>query len=49
MPDTDGLALAAEIRKRAELSATRIILLSSGTARATGTGFARCGSTPTVR
>jgi CheY-like chemotaxis protein len=30
MPDTDGLALAAEIRKRAELSATRIILLSSG-------------------
>jgi signal transduction histidine kinase/DNA-binding response OmpR family regulator len=30
MPDTDGLALAAEIRKRAELSAIRIILLSSG-------------------
>src|SRR5262249_25601911 len=30
MPDTDGLALAAEIRKRAELSAARIILLSSG-------------------
>ena len=30
MPDTDGLALAAEIRKRAELSATRIILLTSG-------------------
>jgi CheY-like chemotaxis protein len=30
MPDTDGLALAAEIRKRAELSPTRIILLSSG-------------------
>jgi PAS domain S-box-containing protein len=30
MPDTDGLALAAQIRKRAELSATRIILLSSG-------------------
>jgi CheY-like chemotaxis protein len=30
MPDTDGLALAAEIRKRAELSATRIILLNSG-------------------
>src|SRR5262249_25808780 len=30
MPDTDGLALAAEIRKRAELAATRIILLSSG-------------------
>ena len=29
MPDTDGLTLAAEIRKRAELSATRIILLSS--------------------
>src|SRR5262245_27494687 len=30
MPDTDGLALAAEIRKRAELSATCIILLTSG-------------------
>jgi PAS domain S-box-containing protein len=30
MPDTDGLALAAQVRKRAELSATRIILLSSG-------------------
>jgi PAS domain S-box-containing protein len=30
MPDTDGLALAARIRNRAELSATRIILLSSG-------------------
>jgi two-component system, sensor histidine kinase and response regulator len=30
MPDTDGLALAAQIRKRADLSATRIILLSSG-------------------
>ena len=30
MPDTDGLALAAKIRERAELSATRIILLTSG-------------------
>jgi PAS domain S-box-containing protein len=30
MPDADGLALAAEIRRRAELSATRIILLTSG-------------------
>ncbi len=30
MPDTDGLALAAKIRKRAEWSATRIILLTSG-------------------
>jgi two-component system sensor histidine kinase/response regulator len=30
MPDTDGLALAAKIRKRAELSATRLILLTSG-------------------
>ena len=30
MPDTDGLALAAQIRERAELSATRIILLTSG-------------------
>jgi DNA-binding response OmpR family regulator len=30
MPDTDGLALATKIRKRAELSATRIILLTSG-------------------
>ncbi len=30
MPDTDGLALAAQIRKRSALSATRIILLTSG-------------------
>jgi PAS domain S-box-containing protein len=30
MPDTDGLALAAQIRKRAEWSATRILLLTSG-------------------
>jgi PAS domain S-box-containing protein len=30
MPDTDGLALAAQVRKRAEWSATRIILLTSG-------------------
>jgi CheY-like chemotaxis protein len=30
MPDIDGLALAAKIRQRAELSATRIILLTSG-------------------
>jgi PAS domain S-box-containing protein len=30
MPDTDGLALAAHIRQRAELAATRIILLTSG-------------------
>jgi PAS domain S-box-containing protein len=30
MPGTDGLALAAQIRKRAEWSATRIILLTSG-------------------
>ena len=30
MPDTDGLALAAAIRERVELAATRIILLSSG-------------------
>ncbi|HEX3447436.1 MAG TPA: response regulator [Isosphaeraceae bacterium] len=30
MPDTDGLSLAARIRKRVELSATRIILLTSG-------------------
>jgi PAS domain S-box-containing protein len=30
MPDTDGLTLAAKIRKRAELSDTRIILLTSG-------------------
>ena len=29
-PDTDGLALAAQIRRRPELSATRIILLTSG-------------------
>jgi CheY-like chemotaxis protein len=30
MPDTDGLALAAKIRERAELSGSRIILLTSG-------------------
>ncbi len=30
MPDTDGLALAAKIRKRPALFATRIILLTSG-------------------
>jgi PAS domain S-box-containing protein len=30
MPDTDGLTLAAKIRERTELSATRIILLTSG-------------------
>ena len=47
MPDTDGLALAAKIRKRAELAATRIILLTSGDAPATGTGSASDGSTPT--
>jgi two-component system sensor histidine kinase/response regulator len=30
MPDIDGLALASKIRQRKELSATRIILLTSG-------------------
>src|SRR5262245_44730398 len=30
MPDADGLVLVARIRERAELSATRIILLTSG-------------------
>jgi PAS domain S-box-containing protein len=30
MPDRDGLAMAAMIRERAELSATRLILLTSG-------------------
>ena len=30
MPDVDGLVLATQIRQRAELSATRIILLTSG-------------------
>jgi two-component system sensor histidine kinase/response regulator len=30
MPDMDGYALAARIRKRAELSAARIVLLTSG-------------------
>src|SRR5262249_39583949 len=30
MPDVDGLSLAARIRERAQLAATRIILLSSG-------------------
>ena len=30
MPDADGLTVAAMIRERAELAATRIILLTSG-------------------
>ncbi len=30
MPDTDGVTVAAMIRERAELAATRIILLTSG-------------------
>jgi len=30
MPDTDGLTLAAKIRERAELSGSRMILLTSG-------------------
>jgi PAS domain S-box-containing protein len=30
MPDVDGLALAAQIRQRGELSSTRIVLLTSG-------------------
>src|SRR5438874_10990122 len=30
MPDRDGLTLAAMIRERTELSATRLILLTSG-------------------
>jgi DNA-binding response OmpR family regulator len=30
MPDADGLTVAAKIRERAELAATRIILLTSG-------------------
>jgi signal transduction histidine kinase/CheY-like chemotaxis protein len=30
MPDTDGLSLAAKIRQRAELSGSRILLLTSG-------------------
>jgi CheY-like chemotaxis protein/HPt (histidine-containing phosphotransfer) domain-containing protein len=30
MPDTDGMTLAAKIRERAELSGSRIILLTSG-------------------
>src|SRR5262249_46691295 len=30
MPDTDGLALVARIRERAELAATRIVLLAAG-------------------
>jgi CheY-like chemotaxis protein len=30
MPDVDGLVLATQIRQRAELSATRLILLTSG-------------------
>ena len=47
MPDTDGLALAAQIRKRAELSATRIILLTSGDRPGDLARSASCGSTPT--
>jgi CheY-like chemotaxis protein len=47
MPDTDGLALAAEIRKRAELSATRIILLTSGDRPRIGPGLASCALTTT--
>jgi len=30
MPDTDGLSIAAKMRERSELSATRIVLLTSG-------------------
>src|SRR5207244_13146419 len=30
MPDADGLTVAARIRERAELAATRVILLTSG-------------------
>jgi len=47
MPDTDGLTLAARIRERAALSAIRILLLTSGTARATRHAPGSCGSTPT--
>ena len=47
MPGTSGLALAAMIRERAELAATRIILLSSGIPRAIAPARASCRSMPT--
>jgi len=46
MPDADGLAVAAMIRERAELAATRIILLTSGSDPATQPDFANFASTP---
>ena len=47
MPDIDGLALAAMIRQQAELSATRIILLTSGDRPGDLARRANCGSAPT--
>ena len=38
MPDIEGLALASKIRQRNELSATRIILMTSGYRAATCPG-----------
>ena len=46
MPDTDGLTLAATIRKRAELTGTRIILLTSGDLPGDLARCASYGSTP---
>ena len=47
MPDTDGLALTAQIRAQAELAATRIILLTSGDRPGDLVRSASCGSKPT--
>jgi CheY-like chemotaxis protein len=47
MPDTDGLTLAAMIREKSELAATRIILLTSGDGPVIGPGVVSWTSTPT--
>ena len=54
MPDIDGLALAGKIRERKELSATRIILLTSGDrpgdlARRVNWGSQRTCSSPSAK
>jgi CheY-like chemotaxis protein len=48
MPDIDGLALAAKIRQHAELSATRIILLTSGDRPGDLTGARQLGISATL-
>ena len=47
MPDVDGLALAAKIRQRKELSATRIILMTSGDRPGDLARRVNCKSLPT--